>query len=189
MNFLGHLFFSNDNLDLMIANLYGDSVKGSKYGHYSSQIQKGIKLHREIDSFIDQHPEVKKLRLRLYKELPKVAGIAIDLIFDHLLAKKWNEFHPKNLYTFLEEFYNYRSHLEIEMTPEFIFLLQRIRTDKWMNHYSTLYGLEKSSAGVSSRISFKNKLKDTPRVYLKHQEIIEETFYFYMKDASIQLAD
>ena len=187
MNFLGHLFFSNNDLDLMIANLYGDSVKGTKYKHYSKPIQQGIKLHRKIDSYMDHHPDVKKLRMHLYKDLPKIAGVAVDLMFDHLLAKKWDEFHHKKLDVFLEEFYNHRSPLELEMTSDFLFLLKQMRESKWMNYYPTLYGLEKSALGVSRRISFKNKLQDTPRAYLEHQRIIEETFYVYMKDAMNEL--
>ena len=187
MNFLGHLFFSNNDLDLMIANLYGDSVKGTKIKHYSKGIQQGIVLHRKIDSYMDGHPDVKKLRILLYKDLPKIAGVALDLIFDHLLAKKWDEFHHKKLNTFLEEFYNYRSPLELEVTSEFALLLKRMRKSKWMNYYPTLYGLEKSALGVSGRISFENSLKDTAQVYLKHQNIIEETFYLYMKDAMKEL--
>ena len=187
MNFLGHLFFSNNDLDLMIANLYGDSVKGTRFKHYSKGIQQGVLLHRKIDYYMDQHPAVKKLRIHLYTDLPKIAGVALDLIFDHLLAKKWDEFHHKELNVFLEEFYNHRSPLELEMSKGFVLLLKRMRESKWMNYYPTLYGLEKSALGVSGRISFKNSLQDTPRTYLKHQNIIEETFYLYMKDAVKEL--
>ena len=189
MNFLGHLFFSNNDLDLMIANLYGDSVKGTRFKHYSKGIQQGIVLHRKIDSYMDHHPDVKKLRIHLYTDLPKIAGVALDLIFDHQLAKKWDEFHHKELNIFLEEFYNHRSPLELEVTSEFTLLLKRMRESKWMNYYPTLYGLEKSALGVSGRISFKNSLRDTPQVYLKHQNIIEETFYLYMKDSMKELTN
>jgi acyl carrier protein phosphodiesterase len=173
----------------MVANLYGDTVKGTRYQHYSKAIQNGIQLHRKIDSYIDNHPSVKTLRLELYQDLPKVAGIAIDLIFDHLLAKKWNEFHSKNLNVFLDEFYLHRSVYESEMKPEFLFLLKRMRESKWMNYYPTLYGLEKSAQGVSKRISFKNCLQDTPDVYLNHQFRIEKAFYKFMEDAIKELTN
>ena len=68
----------------MLANLYGDFVKGKDLTNYSAIVQKGIHLNRSIDYFIDTHPAVTELRLSLYDKLPKVAGIAIDLYFDHL---------------------------------------------------------------------------------------------------------
>jgi acyl carrier protein phosphodiesterase len=58
MNFLGHLFFSNNELQLMHANLYGDFVKGKDLSQFDSTIQTGIRLHRKIDSYIDHHPDV-----------------------------------------------------------------------------------------------------------------------------------
>ena len=81
MNYLGHLFFSNNDLELMYANIYGDFIKGSKLSHHPKIIQKGVKLHRSIDSYIDNHPKVLNLKKTLTKDLPKISGIAIDLYF------------------------------------------------------------------------------------------------------------
>ena len=39
MNFLGHLYFSHDDLALMQANLFGDFVKGKDLSRYSLKIQ------------------------------------------------------------------------------------------------------------------------------------------------------
>jgi acyl carrier protein phosphodiesterase len=108
MNFLGHLFFSDNNLELMYANLFGDFVKGKDLSAFSPVVQSGIVLHRSIDFYIDQHPEVRKLMHILYPVLPKVTGIAIDLYFDHCLAKNWKSYHAKSYKDFLDEFYAYQ---------------------------------------------------------------------------------
>jgi len=189
MNFLGHLYFSNDDLDLMIANLFGDCVKGNKYLNYSSKIQQGVLLHRKIDFYIDNHDLVKELRLELYKELPKVAGIAIDLYFDHLLAIHWNSYHYKPFESFLDEFYMHRSKYEVELNIEFRLFLERLREHKWINHYPSLYGLEQVCLGVSKRISFKNKLPEAPLVFSKHNIKIENVFHQFMNDAKNDLAN
>jgi len=52
-----------------------------------------------------------------------------------------------------------------------------------MNYYSRFEGLEKSSQGVASRISFANKLTDAPTVFVKHRQRIESCFTSYMMDA------
>ena len=46
----------------MYANIYGDFIKGSKLSHHPEIVQKGIKLHRTIDSFIDNHTKVLELK-------------------------------------------------------------------------------------------------------------------------------
>lgn len=183
MNFLGHLYFSDNDLDLMIANLFGDSVKGNKYLNYSSKIQQGVLLHRKIDFYIDNHYLVKELRLELYKELPKVAGVAIGLYFDHLLASQWKNYHKKPFELFLNEFYLHRSAYENEFDSVFQLFLKRLRDNKWINHYPSQYGLEKVCEGVSKRISFKNKLAEAPQVFLKNKNQIEKVFHQFMRDA------
>ena len=108
MNLLGHLYFSDNKQELMYANLFGDFVKGKNLSAFSTVVQSGIVLHRSIDSYIDQHTEVRKLMHILYPILPKVTGIAIDLYFDHCLAKNWKTYHNIPYEEFLEEFYAYQ---------------------------------------------------------------------------------
>jgi len=188
MNFLGHLYFSNDNLDLMVANLFGDFIKGKKYLDYSDNIQKGVILHRKIDYYIDTHQEVKELRLKLYSELPKVAGVAIDLYFDHLLAVHWNKYHRHSYMEFLNRFYSHHSSFEAELSPDFRLFLSVLRTRKWMDHYPTSYGLNRLCQGVSSRISFPNSLGKAPIVLEKHKTEVSKVFYQYMEDAKKEFA-
>lgn len=185
MNFLGHLYFSHDDLALMQANLFGDFVKGKDLSRYSLKIQEGITLHRKIDHYIDHHPSVSKLLHILYEPLPKVASIAVDLYFDHLLAKNWNLFHSQTLENFLENFYNSINPSIEFYTADFQLMLAKMKEKNWLFHYQSLYGLEKSCVSVSNRISFDNKLKEGVVVFEKYQKEIEMAFYEYMKDAQL----
>jgi len=164
MNFLGHLYFSNDDKDLMIANLFGDFVKGSNFKHFSPKIQDGIILHRAIDTYIDQHMDVLELKLMLYYDLPKVAGVAVDLFFDHLLAKSWQNHHEEEYQSFLNNFYLHNSEIENDLTRDFKQFINIFRERKWLDHYPTDFGLAKSCEGVSKRISFPNKLAEAPEL-------------------------
>jgi len=192
MNFLGHLYFSNNELPLMVANLYGDFVKGTQFEHLPPIVKAGILLHREIDDFVDHHPQVKILMHQLYEELPKVTGIAIDLFFDHLLAKHWEAYHPSSLNSYLDRFFEYAlkpEHLSFESpisfsyTNRFQVLLQRISTGKWIQNYTNIEGLSFAARGLSQRISFPNALGQAPNVFLKHEKEITETFTVYMEEA------
>src|SRR5574343_294919 len=106
MNYLGHIYFSNNDPQLAIANLFGDFVKGKKYLDYPYHVQKGVLLHRKIDHFIDHHAGVVRLIHEIRPHLPKVAPIAIDIYFDHLLAKNWQKYHPTELPAFLATLYS-----------------------------------------------------------------------------------
>ena len=65
MNFLAHLFLSGENEKVKIGNFIGDFVKGNKLEEYDQEIQFGIRLHREIDSYTDSHPVVLESKTRL----------------------------------------------------------------------------------------------------------------------------
>jgi len=52
---------------MMIGNFIADHIKGNHYKEYSNEIQKGIFLHREIDTYTDTHPIVRKSKRRLHK--------------------------------------------------------------------------------------------------------------------------
>lgn len=183
MNYLGHIYFSNQNWELMQYNLMGDFIKGKDLQHLDEKIQIGSTVHREIDSFIDNHPIVKELQRSLYDELPKVSSVAIDLYFDHLLAKNWSQFHTQSLLLFLETFYAKIDLNNPHFIPDFQLMLSKMIEINWISHYPSLDGLDKMCNGVSRRISFENKLKEGKTVFLKHESFIEQVFWKFMDDA------
>lgn len=186
MNFLGHLYFSNNNHELMLHNLYGDFIKGKDISFYPPQIQEGILLHRAIDSFIDTHPKVLELLKILYPHLPKVSAIAIDLFFDHLLAKNWNNFHQKDLNLYLKEFYSSISLTKFDYKVEFSVFIEKLIKHNWISYYPQFYGLEKSCQGVSNRLSFPNSLDRAPHVFKAFENEITAVFNVYMQDAIVK---
>jgi acyl carrier protein phosphodiesterase len=183
MNFLGHIYFSNNNLELMYANLFGDHVKGTDYSRFPEIVQSGITLHRSIDHYIDHHPRVIELMHKLYPELPKVTGIAIDLFFDHLLAIHWKNYHSEEYFGFLDRFYKYVPQNWDSFSSSFQALITAMKEKKWMNYYPEFEGLVKATHGVGSRITFPNKLPEASTVFLLHREEIETCFHSYMIDA------
>lgn len=171
----------------MLANLFGDFVRGKDLTHYRPLTQQGIFLHRTIDSYIDNHPAVHTLLQRLYQPLPKVAGIAIDLYFDHLLAENWEEYHPIKLADFVQEFYDSIDLSHPEYTPEFKFMIHKMMEKNWLYQYQFEYGLYKACQGVSRRISFENALKNGLDVFHTYKPDIRLAFDQYMSDAKIYL--
>lgn len=189
MNYLGHLYFSNDDWELMQFNLMGDFIKGKDLLRWDPKVQHGTALHRAIDSFIDSHPTVKEMQRSLYAELPKISSVAIDLYFDHLLAKHWDDYHPQPLNDFLDTFY---AHAQLDhplFTPEFRTLLDNMIKINWIAVYPTLDGLEKMCRGVAQRISFPNQLATGRQVFERHHAEIEDAFRIFMRDANRYFAD
>lgn len=92
MNFLAHLHLAGNDEALRLGALLGDFVRGSSALEvYDLPLQRGIRLHRHIDSFTDFLPEVIELRKSFRPPFRRYAGIIIDLGLDHELAKHWED--------------------------------------------------------------------------------------------------
>jgi len=183
MNFLGHLYFSNNDLELMHANLLGDSIKGSNLSKFQEIIQRGVRLHRATDNYIDTHPAVKELLSKLHEPLPKVSGIAVDLYFDHLLAKNWSSFHGVHLSQFVEAFYTATPKHHSFESKQYKFMIAKMKDMNWLYNYRTHEGLTYACSGLSKRISFDNLLHKAPDVYLENEALITDTFHRFMAEA------
>lgn len=167
----------------MYANLHGDFVRGKDLSHFPKKMEQGIILHRMIDDYIDHHPSVLELLHILYEPLPKVAGIAVDLYFDHILAINWNEFHSTPLDQFIDGFYASLLENETHYSPKFKLMITRMKERNWLYQYQFEYGLMKACKGVSSRISFPNALDTAHKVFKIHEEEVQKCFYSFMEDA------
>lgn len=167
----------------MFANLFGDFVKGRDLSAYPPSIQKGIVLHRTIDDYIDHHREVVQLLHQLYPHLPKIAGIAVDLFFDHLLARNWSDYHPLKLEEFTQQFYDAPFNPSNYNHPGFHRMIKHMRAGNWLNHYDSTYGLTRTCEGVASRISFPNNLHKGPQIFLQFEKEITDSFRLFMADA------
>jgi acyl carrier protein phosphodiesterase len=185
MNYLGHLYFSDDDIELMYYNILGDFVKGSNFEKFTVKEIEGIKLHRNIDQYIDEHRVVLELLHTLYDDLPKIAGIAVDLYFDHLLAKNWKDLHQEQLDVFIDKFYSFEFDPRKYNIPMFELVLSRMKQHDWLGSYENKEGLKRACAGLSKRISFKNDLWRAPEVFDKYEPEIQNAFFAFMKEAKV----
>lgn len=167
----------------MYANLQGDYIKGKDLSHLPEIVQRGSHLHRTIDNYVDTHEDVKELLHQLYPYLPKISGIAVDLYFDHLLARDWSNFHDIPLRDFIDAFYQHPPGFQDSFAPEFLFMLDKMKEYDWLYQYQYLRGLSSASGGLSRRISFENNLHQAPHVFAMLQPEIEQAFYKYMESA------
>lgn len=168
----------------MQANLYGDFIKGSHLELLPEDIRSGVLLHRSIDHFIDHHESVRQLLPYLRPELPRVAPIAVDIYFDHLLARNWHLFHPQPLNDYLQVIYSRFVITDERYSSEYRTFLERLIHHNWIAHYPKLDAIERMSGSISRQLSFPNKLANGKTVFLTHEKVITEAFHEYMLAAN-----
>ncbi len=158
MNYLAHIYLSNEEDALKLGNFFSDFIKGNKYKHFSKDIQNGIYLHRQIDSFTDAHETVRISKRRLHKRYGHFSGIIIDILYDHFLAKNWSNYSNIPLKDYEENFLNLLDD-NFDILPEkVIYALPYMKKQKWLSSYATIEGIEKVLNGVNKRTKFKSQM-------------------------------
>ncbi len=105
MNFLAHLYLSGSDIDIRLGNFIGDYVKGSHLERFPIEVQKGIVIHRSIDTFTDKHQSTHSCIELLRPGYGKYAGVVVDVLFDHILANEWAKYSKSDLKWFTRKFY------------------------------------------------------------------------------------
>lgn len=105
MNYLAHLYFSGDDPELQVGGLLGDFVKGPLRSQYPAGIETGIRRHRQIDALCSGLLPIRGLIAAVEPPWRRYAGIAVDVLFDHLLAQRWAQFHARPLGEVCTSFY------------------------------------------------------------------------------------
>ena len=100
MNFLAHLWLADRTGTSPAGAILGDWVRGRVPPKYPEELRVGIALHRRVDTLTDAHPVIAIARSRFPAGPRRYAGIVLDLITDHLLARRWSEFSTEPLEIF-----------------------------------------------------------------------------------------
>ncbi|MGB0788179.1 MAG: ACP phosphodiesterase [Marinirhabdus sp.] len=141
MNFLAHIYLSGNDGGVTIGNFIADGIKGKQYQKYPPAVQKGILLHRGIDSFTDRHPTVRKSTARLHKNYSHYSGVIVDILYDHFLAKNWKEYSSEPLDGYIQKFYQLLRD-NFEMLPARTQrMMPYMLADNWLLSYATVSGI------------------------------------------------
>ncbi|MGB3777065.1 MAG: ACP phosphodiesterase [Tunicatimonas sp.] len=158
MNFLAHFLLSHQTPELVVGSFLGDFVRGKRYQTYDPAIARGILLHREIDRFTDVHPVFRQSKRRLVPQQGHYAGVVVDVLYDHLLARHWTDYSKERLPDFAERIYaTLREHHD-QLPP----LAQRVfgymESHNWLANYVHPEAIARTLSGMQRRARFPNQM-------------------------------
>ncbi|MCO6497417.1 MAG: DUF479 domain-containing protein [Chitinophagaceae bacterium] len=155
MNFLAHAYLSFGEGAILAGNMISDFVKGKKKFDYSEGIQKGIALHRMIDTFTDEHPATAEAKAFFRKDYRLYAGAFVDVVYDHFLANDRSIFTSEEaLYEFTQGTYALLDNFKESFPPVFSYMFGYMKKDNWLYNYKTKEGVRKSFGGLVRRAEF-----------------------------------
>ena len=160
MNLLAHLLLAGPDAtaptyaDHLLGQFIADSVPGRQLDQYLPEVQAGIRQHRAIDSYTDQHPIVRRTTARLREAgYGKYAGVVADVFFDHFLARNFSEFSTETLLGFTQRVYALLASREAEFPAPVQRFFPYLVQQNWLLHYADIAGITRSLQGLSRRAS------------------------------------
>jgi acyl carrier protein phosphodiesterase len=151
MNFLAHIFLSNNDNQITIGNFSADGIRGKRYKKYPIEIQKGILLHRQIDTFTDAHPTVRLSTKRLHENYGHYSGVIVDILYDHFLAKNWSQYSDIPLPEYIEGFYDLLEDNFETLPVRIQKMMPHMIADNWLLSYAEIEGIQKVLDGMNRR--------------------------------------
>ncbi|MFB3106856.1 MAG: ACP phosphodiesterase [Pseudomonadales bacterium] len=110
MNFLAHCLigeFASESTEpgLIVGGFLGDFIKGPVPDELPVSLAMGVRLHRRIDAYSNQHPLIRVSCRRFPGDLRRLAPIFVDVLADHCLARHWSSFHDEPIEHFTQRSY------------------------------------------------------------------------------------
>ena len=176
MNFLAHAHLSGNNDKVLLGNFFADAVKGKQWEKYETEIQAGILLHRQIDTFTDRHHIVKRSVSRIREDYGRYSGVVMDIYYDHFLAKNWKQYHASSLNSFSK-------HIYAILTKRFLILPDRTKmmlpfliAQNWLTSYAEFSGLERVFHGMDRRTGLLSGMSSAVAGLEKNYEELKQDF-------------
>ncbi|MFK8266189.1 acyl carrier protein phosphodiesterase [Capnocytophaga cynodegmi] len=187
MNFLAHIYLSGNDDLLKIGNFIADTIRGKQYLDYPEMMQKGILLHRRIDTFTDEHLIFRRSKKRLIAEFGHYSGVIVDIFYDYFLAKNWQKYSEEPLNEYVQDFYmllQQHKHLLNECANYLIFYMIK---ENWLESYQTLEGIEKIFYQMDRRTDFRSKMRLAPQFLQNNETDFEQDFFQFFSDISKEI--
>ncbi|PNQ72607.1 DUF479 domain-containing protein [Hanstruepera neustonica] len=182
MNFLAHIYLSGDNELVTIGNFMADGIRGKKYKNYPVDLQIGILLHREIDTFTDSHPIVRQSTKRLHKNYSHYSGVIVDILYDHFLAKNWKAYSETALDSYVENFYcSLEKHFDI-LPARIQKMMPFMISENWLLNYANIDGIQQVLNGMNRRTKNKSKMNMATTELIAYYSEFEEEFSTFFEE-------
>jgi acyl carrier protein phosphodiesterase len=182
VNYLAHIYLSNEEEEITLGNFIADGVKGKKYVQFPLGIQQGILLHRAIDSYTDAHPIVRKSTKRLHKKYSHYSGVIVDILYDHFLAKNWTQYHSIPLHKYTENFYNLINSNFDRLTPRIQKMMPYMIEQNWLLSYASIDGIGKILDQMNRRTNNQSKMNLAVLELTTYYKEFEEEFTLFFED-------
>lgn len=190
MNYLAHAYLAFHNPQLTVGNMIADFIKGHQWQQYEEGIQRGIQMHRAIDTFTDQHPATLAAREYFQPSCGRYSAVFIDIVYDHFLATDKTIFSETSLADFVQQVYKILQANHSILPPAFQQMFEYMQAQNWLYNYRKKEGMYKSFSGIVRRAKFLKVTADAPYAVLEdHYEELAAYYRIFFPEIITYIKD
>ena len=182
MNWLAHIFVSGESVDYQLGNLLADPLKGKPWQAASEATRNGFAMLKVIDHFTDHHPAFINSKTRL-GEKGFLRGVVIDMVYDHLLIRSWDQYALIDRTAFIETFYTKALPAAANYPEQPRKIVQGIIRSGYLTSYADLGGLHRALERIDIRLSRNRRGKQRAAEYMPAIESqlhgLQQDFYAF----------
>ena len=183
MNLLAHAWLSFNQPEILVGNMISDYVKGKSKEAYPAEIQRGIMLHRAIDTFTDVHPYTIEAKQFFRPQYRLYAGAFIDVVYDHFLANDLLEFKsPVSLDAFAQSAYQILQQQQIWLPSKFSQMLPYMISQNWLYHYRFREGIQKGFGGLVRRAAYLHESDIAFAIFEKEYDQLQNCYVHFFPE-------
>jgi acyl carrier protein phosphodiesterase len=184
MNLLAHAYLSFGDEQVLVGNMISDYVKGKQQFNFPETVQRGIRLHRKIDAFTDEHESTKTLKKLFAQEYRLYAGAIVDVVYDYFLANDTQHFaHSQALHDFTAQTYEQLAKHTQHFPEKFASMFPYMQQQNWLYNYKENWGMQKAFAGLAKRAKYMGSAEGAYQTFLNNQAYIKPYYHAFFKDA------
>ena len=182
MNFLAHIYLSGSNDLIKIGNFMADGIRGKQYESYPLDVQKGIILHRAIDTFTDAHPIFRQSTKKLHQKYHHYAGVIVDVLYDHFLAKNWNDYSDEKLEVFVARFYQSLHDNHTILSERAKEIMPYMIKHNWLLSYQTVDGIKRILTQMDGRTKNQSQMRFAANELCEFYTEFEKEFTIFFQE-------
>ena len=176
MNWLAHVVLSEPSARFRVGNILPDILGLRDLAPLGAEFQRGIACHRAIDIFTDEHPVFARSRQRFHDGYRRYAAILVDIFYDHLLAREWDEHCRQPLPDLVASFYADLEAVQVEIPPATHPMLDHLRREDWLGSNVTIQGPRGAIRRVERRLRWRVDLDGSLAVFNREEAALTEDF-------------
>lgn len=158
MNYLAHCCLVPPTAEALAGALLGDLIHGPDLSALPAEVARSVRLHRAIDRYTDNHPDVVSAKNLLQPPLRRYAGIIVDVAFDHLLTRDFARWHDAPLPELAAKVYAAIGHYRLLAPEATRGRLDYIVSQRLLERYDNPLSIGRALMGIGSRLKRDNPL-------------------------------